>query len=313
MNELVTSAIETYRSDGVIALGKAGIRFGWTGVISRPVLHYMSPIEFIFTPNVRYVRETKLYDAPFWLDRYLELKNFYQMSHRELCMVYLSVGFPNHPLWARKMHGRDRAGESVRDQQASPTPDELLEKYRRKHFESNNRFMLGYHRYGIAEQYFNLVHGEVDPADVAVLDYGCGVADPALYCATAGADATIVDLDTKVLDFAIWRFEQRDIAHHHYRAGQTEFPVNIPHDDTYDFIVMSEFLEHVRNPLVFLEFVIEHLETDGVFYDPVGREYTHTVGGDHLVEAKDVVESDEYQRLHRQEFERLDGHFYRKT
>ena len=312
MNKLATLAIRKYRSDGMVSVVNAGFRFGWNRMKRLPFLHYLSPIEFLLTPNLRYVEETKLYDKHFWLDRYFELKNYYQLSHYELLKIYLSVGFPNHPHWARKMHARAGVDEYFGDEQYSPPPKELLEGYRKKHFESNNRFMLGYHRYDIAEEYLNLVDEGINLSDVSILDYGCGVADPALYLATLGADATIVDLDTKVLDFAIWRFEQRSIEHQHFRAEQTEFPVDIQIDHEFDFIVMNEFLEHVRNPMVFLEFAIDNIRSGGVFYDPVGREYTHSVGGDHLKEAKDVVESDEYQRLHHEAFDRIKGHYYQK-
>lgn len=44
----------------------------------------------------------------------------------------------------------------------------------------------------------------------------------------------------------------------------------------------------------------------GNFFDPVGRNHTHDVGGDVLLEAKKTVESEEYQQLHRRKFEHLD-------
>jgi SAM-dependent methyltransferase len=312
MNNLTTTAINKYQSDGMVSLTKAGLKFGYGRIKRLPVVHYSSPIEFLFTPSSPNVKKTKLYNRHFWLDRYLELKNYNRLSHSDLLRIYIQVGFPNHPRWAKKIHARTEVDSIFGDERYSPPPNELLEGYRKKHFESNNRFMLGYHRYDISEQYLDLVGREIDPSDVSVLDYGCGVADPALYLACLGADATIADLDTKVLDFAIWRFNQRNIELQHFRAEQTESPVDIEGNNGFDFIVMNEFLEHVRDPMIFLEFVVDKIQTNGLFYDPMGREYTHSVGGDHLPEAKEVVESDEYKRLHREEFERIEGHFYRK-
>jgi len=143
------------------------------------------------------------------------------------------------------------------------------------------------------------------------LDYGCGVADPALYCGLRGASVTIVDLDTTVLDLAEARFEARNIEYTSYSATQTEEPISVG-GQKFDFIIMSEFLEHVRNPRVFLKFTIEHLRSGGYFYDPVGRQFEHRIHQQHLKEAKETVMSAEYQRLHRKNFKHVGDNFYRK-
>lgn len=108
--------------------------------------------------------------------------------------------------------------------------------------------MFGYHRYDICDHYLEIIDSDED--SWSVLDYGCGVAEPAVYLGSLGFEATIVDLDTKLLDFASWRLKQRDIESKCVSANQTERPVNLPQDD-YDFIVMSELLEDVRNPKYF--------------------------------------------------------------
>lgn len=293
------------RTDGLVPFLRTSKNYVLSTYKEYPLLHYLSVLEYLSEPELEHLSAVKLYDRHFWLDRYLELRNFYELSDRELLSTYLRNGFPNSDQF--KLN-EDVNEEYFGDDDDSPTPEELLEGYRKRHFGSNNRFMLGYHRYDIAERYLELA----DTDDVGtVLDYGCGVADPAVYLGSLGWDVSIVDLDTKVLDFAAWRLDRRGVETNSISTEQTERPVDLDRDE-FDFVVMSEFLEHVRDPQPFLELAIEHLREGGLFYDPMGREYTHNIHGDHLKEAKEVVETEEYKQLHRDSFTHVDGHFYRK-
>lgn len=310
--DVIRNARRVQREEGADALFRSGCSLAFEKLVkTRPVLHYLSPLEYVTEPRINNIDHLKLYNRRFWIDRYLEVREYYGLSNRELLTIYAKNGFPNHSKWGDKIQERDGVHQHFADDRYSPPPDELLESYRKKHFESVNRFMLGYHRYGIAEQLLELSDSP-DLSSVSVLDYGCGVADPALYLASLGADATIVDLDTKVLDMATWRFDQRDLPHSHVRANQTEDPVTVDQDE-FDYVIMSQFLEHVRDPMKFLQFAIEKLREGGIFFDPVGREYTHEVGGDHLPEAKETVGSPEYKQLHRSEFEQIRSDYYRKV
>jgi cyclopropane fatty-acyl-phospholipid synthase-like methyltransferase len=283
---------------------KTAIRY----VSAYPVLSYIPFLLYLDRPSEPYVHEVKLYNKQFWLDRYSELINFYDYSHSVFGWYYLKHGAPNSRYF--KKHGQRLERKYFFPPETSPSPEQLLEGYQNIHFYVSNRLLLGYHRYDIAQRCRDLIQ-EDDLSNTSVLDYGCGVTDPGVYLGQSGANVTIVDLDTRYFNLAIWRLEQRGIDHEAIRAEQTERPVDI--SEKFDCIIMSEFLEHVRNPRPFLELAVEQLVDDGIFYDPVGREYTHTVSTQHLKEAKTVVESEEYQRFHEGHFEHIGGNFWRKT
>jgi len=69
-------------------------------------------------------------------------------------------------------------------------------------------------------------------------------------------------------------------------------------NEKYDFIIMAEFLEHVRNPRLFLKFALKHLKKGGILYDSLGSIHKHGVGSDHLKEAKELMDNSDYQRFH---------------
>ena len=154
-----------------------------------------------------------------------------------------------------------------------------------------------------------------------VLDYGCGIADPSMYLALNGTNVTIVDLDDDKFDFAVWRFEKRNLAFKSIKVTQTEKPVDLA-NQKYDFIIMAEFLEHVRNPRLFLEFALEHLnDQHGILYDSLGPSHNHGVGGDHLKEAKDLMIHSDYSSFFNKALSPLNAmfntdefkHFYIKS
>ena len=283
---------------------------GYKFVLTRlPLVHYVSALEYAFEPDLGIdLARVKLYELPFWASRSSELKNFYDVSDRAFLAFFLENGFPNSRYYAARL--LEIEAQYFGGPEHSPSPKELFEGYANLHFRINCGLMLGGHAYAIAVEYLDLF-GDRIPSELSVLDYGCGAADPAIYLATEGADVTVVDLDTRVLELARWRFDQRNLPVTAVGASQTERPVDLP-DESYDFVIMSQFLEHVRNPKPFLEMAIEHLDEGGVFYDPVGTEFTHQICGQHLKEAREVVESPAYQALHRENFEHVEGYFYEK-
>ena len=162
-----------------------------------------------------------------------------------------------------------------------------------------NRLMLSYHRYDTgyyALEVFQKLKNEVDYKKLYALDYGCGVADPALFLALHGLKVTVVDLDTDKFRFAKQRFVERGLDVTAIAATQAKKPVYLPDNIKYDLIIMSEFLEHTYSPRTFLEFAMSHLKTGGLFYDTLGPVYRHTdTDGDHLKEAKFEIEHSDYR------------------
>jgi 2-polyprenyl-3-methyl-5-hydroxy-6-metoxy-1,4-benzoquinol methylase len=82
---------------------------------------------------------------------------------------------------------------------------------------------------------------------------------------------------------------------HAIAATETEGPVEVSGE--FDVIIMSEFLEHVRSPRLFLVYALSHLKKGGILYDSLGSVHKHSVGGDHLREAKSEMENTNYQEF----------------
>jgi 2-polyprenyl-3-methyl-5-hydroxy-6-metoxy-1,4-benzoquinol methylase len=224
-----------------------------------------------------------------YFDRLFEIKTFYHISIPQLIIHYLRNGTPNTNYYKYRMLTYfDTIGKDK---------DTLKKSYDASDFMYAQRLMLRYHNYNIGKKANDIFRrlGNSSLKDVKVLDYGCGIADPSLLLALYGANVTIVDLDTKKFKFAQARFKQRNLKVYSISAKQTEIPCDIPEDLEFDLIIMAEFLEHVRNPRLFLEFAISRLKDGGIIYDSLGSEHKHGIGGDHLEEAKYEIETTDYK------------------
>ena len=221
-----------------------------------------------------------------YIDRLNELTSFYGISTPRLILHYLRNGTPNTNYYGYRMNRHfDRIGTS---------PKNLKKAYESSAFMYANRLMLRYHTYSKGQRVLELAARlSLNPNDLRVLDYGCGVADISLFLALNGAQVTIVDLADSKFEFAQWRFAQRGLGVRAIAASQTEIPVDLG-PETFDLIIMAEFLEHVRNPRLFLEYGLEHLEENGVLYDSLGPVHVHGTGNDHLQEAKEQMDSSDY-------------------
>jgi 2-polyprenyl-3-methyl-5-hydroxy-6-metoxy-1,4-benzoquinol methylase len=180
-------------------------------------------------------------------------------------------------------------------EQTGLNEEKLKLAYEKAAFMYTNRLMLRYHNYKIGVLILEIADRlSLDKDEIEVLDYGCGVADPSLYLALSGVTVTIVDLDDRKFDFANWRFQKRNLKVNSIRAAQTEEPIDLG-NRKYDVIIMAEFLEHVRNPRLFLEFAVEHLhDQHGILYDSLGPFHNHGIAGDHLKEAKELIAHSDY-------------------
>jgi 2-polyprenyl-3-methyl-5-hydroxy-6-metoxy-1,4-benzoquinol methylase len=307
---LPSRALEKYEQDGLTATINSTIRFLSNKLGRTPVIHYLSIFEYLSEPNINNIHKIKRANRNFWLDRYYEIHDSTNMTHSQLANYYIRNGLPNSNMY-RKIYTKKQEKEYEVWNNDTPThSNQLLEAYRDFDFYHINRLMLGYHRYDIAERFLTISDKEEDSLEV--LDYGCGVADPSVYLGSLGSEVTIVDLDTQLLDFASWRLDERNISHDIYRESQAKEPANIP-NKKFDFIIMSEFLEHVPDPKLFLDMAISRLSNNGVLYDSFGREFTHSLEGQHLKEAKEVAESSEYKSYHRDNLNKTnEEHFWRK-
>lgn len=308
--KILQRVIEIYSTEGLYEVIIAGWKYINYNIITTisyiPVIHYLTVYTKVRSPNIGL--DVNMYCGHFWYDRYLEIKNYYGKDDIYFLKLFIKYGFPNRSKFAKRVI-KNETSIDFGGPNHSPSPDQLLEYYNETAFYDVNRMMLAYHRYDIAKK--SLDSSNVDNVDnISLLDYGCGMADPGVYLGLMGANVTIVDLGEK-LDFASWRLQQRGIKHSAIKPEQTETPAEI--DSNFDIIIMNEFLEHVRNPKLFLNMVINNISPGGIFYDAFGREYTHSVGWQHLKEAKQTVKSEQYKKLHRDNFKHIKGNIYKKV
>jgi 2-polyprenyl-3-methyl-5-hydroxy-6-metoxy-1,4-benzoquinol methylase len=220
-------------------------------------------------------------------DRFCEVKDFFESSLLQMTVHFLVNGTPNTSYYRFRLHRMfERTGLNE---------EKLKIAYERAAFMYTNRLMLRYHNYRVGVLILEIGDRlSLDKGKIEVLDYGCGVADPSLYLALSGVTVTIVDLDDRKFDFAIRRFQKRNLRVNSIRATQTEEPIDLG-GKKFDVIIMAEFLEHVRNPRLFLEFAVEHLhDQHGILYDSLGSSHNHGIAGDHLKEAKEVIAHSDY-------------------
>lgn len=226
-----------------------------------------------------------------YFDRLLELKRFYSKSFAYMIMHYTLNGFPNTNHYKKKMN---RFFNEI----GTKSEKKLLYGYQITDFMYANRLMLSYHRYDTgyyALEVFKKLKNDVDYKNLHVLDYGCGVADPALFLALNGFKVTVVDLETDKFKFAKHRFAERGLEITAIAATKVKNPIYFPDNIKFDLIIMSEFLEHTYSPRTFLEFALSNLKTGGLFYETLGPVYRHAdTGGDHLKEAKFEIEHSDY-------------------
>lgn len=247
---------------------------------------------FNFTNNIsddiRY-RNAKIHpELPMWRDRWQEIREFFHTPAWYFLVHYLINGTPNTQWYKVRM---EKSFDEI-----GTDPENLKRAYEKNDFMYVNRLMLRYHLYGIGEKIEKAVRTSKDIKRLRVLDYGCGVADASVWLALNGAKVTIVDLQDKKFDFAKWRFAKRKLKVEAIGAVETEKPVRLR--GLFDVIIMAEFLEHVRNPQLFLAQALKHLKKGGYLYDSLGAVYNHGVGGEHLPETMSMVNNPKYRKFY---------------
>ncbi len=125
-------------------------------------------------------------------------------------------------------------------------------------------------------------------------DYGVGVGDITIALSILGATMRACDLDTRLLDFCVWRCAQRGIR---LEAERLRPPCLYPQtaDPPCDFLVCREVLEHIRDPLRAIRFIAGIVKPGGVFYtSSLWPGSTREIGGTHLAVAAKTAASNLY-------------------
>src|SRR5574340_491556 len=117
----------------------------------------------------------------------------------------------------------------------------VWDEYKGAKNSSMQRMFLEYNRYFEAEQIKSRITENFK--DLKVLDYGCGVADYALYFGRLGAKVDILDIDEEAVAFAYWRMEQEGI------TPEVNYEV--------DLVVFGEVLDHLEHPFEVVKDYVE--------------------------------------------------------
>jgi 2-polyprenyl-3-methyl-5-hydroxy-6-metoxy-1,4-benzoquinol methylase len=100
-----------------------------------------------------------------------------------------------------------------------------------------------------------------------VLDYGSGVGTHAIICLESGCDGVdLLDVAGPLRKFARWRIDLRSYKNAKYLEHNTTLIKS-----TYDCVICIDALEHIPDPAVALENMLNALRVGGVFYVLVGK------------------------------------------
>jgi 2-polyprenyl-3-methyl-5-hydroxy-6-metoxy-1,4-benzoquinol methylase len=232
-------------------------------------------------------------------DRRQEVLEFYRISDDHLKKYQLQHG--------------DFGSDRFRSRYMSPfsgdleSGEKLMSAYKSADFDYALRLMLGYQRYGTVYPYLDYLLKRVDCGRATalskynVLDYGSGVGDTALVFKTLGFNVTLVDLKTKRAEFTKWRLSKRG---YDARTIELDDPNTIPDfSESFTVILAIEVLEHVPRPIHLLDVFIKKLDDEnGYLITTLPKNFTHTVGGDHLLQSVKEIGSQEFKEMFLENF-----------
>jgi len=93
------------------------------------------------------------------------------------------------------------------------------------------------------------------------LDFGSGVGSGALLFDSAAIATSLADISTTMLNFARWRFEQRQRTAQFYHLHQTELP-----REHFDMILAMDVFEHLTDPVTTAEQLWQVLRPGGLLF-----------------------------------------------
>lgn len=206
------------------------------------------------------------------MDRCRELADFYGLNEEECRRI-----------------------ESIENKQALidifenfTTDSGLLGDYQRAQRLYVGRLMLAINRVPAAFRLIKYLNTQFPPAErkrTTVIDYGCGVADYGLSFASQGYQVKLVDIEGGNLDFARWRFAQRNIPVDVLPVTEANL---YPRIEKADIVIAGEVLEHVREPMRVIRNMYDALPAGGFFWTSCYPMKENEIRGDHLQEAADV-------------------------
>jgi len=94
-----------------------------------------------------------------------------------------------------------------------------------------------------------------------VLDFGCGIGQDSIIASMNNLEATACDIDGTTLQFARWRFSQRNL-----NIPTISIINNTPLSNNYDAITCFEVIMHVPNPEITISHLYDNLKMNGLLF-----------------------------------------------
>jgi len=91
------------------------------------------------------------------------------------------------------------------------------------------------------------------------LDYGAGTGSGAMFFAKQGIGTTVADISGRMLDFAKWRFERRELSAEYLNLRQNKLPKK-----AFDLITCFHVLQHVEDPVATMRELRDALTQNGI-------------------------------------------------
>lgn len=234
----------------------------------------------------------------FFLDRQLEINNFFNLRPKQILSHYLEHGFPNSRKFSAHLSSyfpKNKISEK-----------RLFTAYKKSAFDYSLRLMLAYERFSYFQPYFKYLQKKINAGKGAwkVLDYGCGVSDVGLLLSALGCQVTLVDIDDLKLAFACFRFKKRKFK---VKCFPLKNISQLPRfRQKYDLIIASEIFEHVPDPLLLLKHFYHYLTPQGYLFDSMGGRFERSnKKGDHLQQASAIGNSESFKKYYKNHFQQL--------
>ena len=116
--------------------------------------------------------------------------------------------------------------------------------------------------------------------DKNVLDVGCGEGHGNLYLNDLARHVTGIDIDKRVIDDANKRFSGKNITFYKMSGEKLDFPSN-----SFDVIISSQSIEHMKNDIKFLSEVSRVLKNGGIFICLTPNKFSLVPPGEKMYDA----------------------------
>ncbi len=142
-----------------------------------------------------------------------------------------------------------------------PKPDDLIKLYSELKFLKLNNYLKLLMSTSLHRRNKNLKKLILETKDKKCLDFGSGVGTHAIALLENYNDVSILDVKSKVMDFAIKRITLRSLClemvyHHDHMLPK----------DYFDLVICTNVIEHVADPLKELKRIHSSLKTDGCLF-----------------------------------------------